>query len=269
MTDTRKGQRRPDLERTKAPPTERKYAMTAQAVEVQKRLNDEEFEAKRQSYCTYVEQLEQADRQADKGWVQRAADVTDLYEDDHWVEEMRFHKPIPEKRRPGQNKINERTRERFYEWAAWRVTSPTTGRPARPAVTGELLDLQLVLRAGPGDQAGLEASRRSLKPLISFVKNDRHDEVPEVLRRAQKLAEDGQPLDEGDVKQAIAEHNRTLKSKPQVSKLTIDSYANRIRRDWDFYVRHAEPEQCKALHRELAERYKQEVQWAKGKAWTA
>lgn len=245
--------------------------MTAQALEVQKRLKDEEFEAKRQSSCSYVEQLEQADRAADKGWMQRAADLTDLYEDSHWIEEMRVLKPIEVQRRPGQRKEAENSRKRFYWWAEHRVVSPTSGQPLGASTAEELLDLHAVVRAagpgGPGSAPG-EVGRKALKPLVTFVKKDRHDEVPEVWNRARKLA-DGQEPGPALVAQAIAEHNRTLTSKPPASKQTLDSYENRIRRDWDFLVRHADPERCRVLHRELADRFKQEVRWAKGEQWTA
>ena len=246
--------------------------MTAQTVEVSKRLDDAEFEAKRQSSCSYVEQLERADQEADKGWMQRAADLSDLYEDDHWIEEMRIWHPIPERRRPGQRKVDERARERFYLWAEERVTSPVTGESAGKATVETLLDLEEVLRAAStrGEPAPDGIGRQALRPLVPFVKNDRQDELPAILRRARNLAKKGELPGPSVICQAIAEHNKALGPKePTASKRTLDSYANRIRRDWDFYVRHAEPEQCKALHRELAERYKQEVQWAKGEAWTA
>jgi hypothetical protein len=246
--------------------------MTAQTVEVSKRLDDAEFEAKLQSSRTYVEQLERADQEADKGWMTRAGDLSDLYEDDHWVEEMRISHPIPEKRRPGQNKVDERSRERFYLWAEDRVTSPTTGEPLTPYTAEELLDLEEVLRAGSdrSEPAPDGIGRRTLRPLIRFVKHDRHDEVPEVLRRARKLAKEGRPPGPSAMRQAIAEHNKALGPKqPSVSKRTLDSYENRIERDWDFLVRHADPARCKALHRKLADRFKQEVRWAKGEAWTA
>jgi hypothetical protein len=246
--------------------------MTAQLIEGTKRLDDATYQTKLENVRAYVEQLERADQEADKGWMPRAADLTDLYEDPHWVEEMRVLKPIPLQRRPGQNKQAENSKERFYFWAQHRLTSPTTGRPAGQTRTRELLDLDEVLRAARGGGIRLEEglSRGAVKPLISFVKHERHDEIPEVLKRAQRLAENkGQQAHQGIVREAIAEHNKTLGSKPSVSKLTLDALENRIERDWDSLVRHADPERCKALHRRLADRFKQEQRWARGEAWTA
>jgi hypothetical protein len=246
--------------------------MTTQTLEATSRLEDFDYEARIERVRAYVEQLERADQEADKGWMPRAADLTDLYEDPHWVEEMRVLKPIPLQRRPGQNKQTENSRQRFYFWAEHRLTSPTTGRPARRTVTKELLDLDQVVRAAGGGGLRLEEGlgRGAVRPLISFVKHERHDEVPKVLRRAQRLAEDkGQQAHQGIVREAIAEHNKTLGSKPPTSPLTLDALEHRIERDWDSLVRHSDPERCKALHRRLADRFKQEQRYARGEAWTA
>jgi hypothetical protein len=46
----------------------------------------------------------------------------------------------------------------------------------------------------------------------------------------------------------------------------VGFYANRIERDWDFLVRHADPKVARDLHRKLADRFNAEVRWARGES---
>jgi hypothetical protein len=239
--------------------------MTVRALEAVKRLDDATYQAKLERVRAYVAQLERADRDADTGSLQRAADLAAIYEDKRWVEDMPEAEPS---RRPTAFKIVPDSREQFAKWAKEHITSPTTGSPLKRTATLGLLDTEDVVRSVSTPLETEAVGRQTLQPLVKLIKDGRNDEVTAVWKRAVKLAEAEGKETPGPrlVRKARADHDKALGIKPPASKRTIDTYQNKVEHNFDWLVRHGSPEQCKALLRRLAERVKDEQRWASGAA---
>jgi len=241
--------------------------MTVTAVTPVTRLDDFEYEAGLQRLRNYVEQLERADKDAEKGSLQRAADLAAIYEDKRWIEDL--PKPAPP-RRPHHFRIVEDSRERFAkEWVKEYVTSPTTGNPLTKDAAKHLLTAEIDVRRNVVARATTlpeSIGIKALRPLAKLVKDGRADQLPDVWKRAVKLAEaegqeaPGQIL----VRRALADHNKALGIKATVSKRTVESYQHKVESNFDWLVRHNTPDENRALLRRLAERLKAEHQWARG-----
>ena len=227
------------------------------------RLDDFDYEARIERLRAYVEQLEGADRQADTGSLQRAADLMAIYEDKRWMDDM--PEPAPS-RRPNTFKVVPDSRKQFGKWAEAHVTSPTTGRPLAPRTTRTLLDTEDVIRSMGGAPLPESVGAQTLVPLGKLVQDDRADQISDVWRRALKLAEaEGQDLPgQALVKRARTDHDKALGIKAPVSKRTVESYQHKVESNFDWLVRHNTPEENRALLRRLAERLKAEHQWARG-----
>lgn len=240
--------------------------MTVTAVTPVTRLDDFDYEARIERLRAYVEQLERADQQADTGSLQRAADLAAIYEDKRWVEDMQLMKPFKAQR--GRPDVKEDSERRFFYWAERRVMSPTTGTGLKSTTARGLLETEEVRQKLRTPLSGFPegVGRTTFKPLVKLVKAGRGAEVPEVWKRALKLAEaEGQETPgHALVKQARTEHDKALGIKPPVSKRTVESYQHKVEANFDWLVRHNTPEENRALLRRLAERLKAEHQWARG-----
>jgi hypothetical protein len=236
---------------------------TLEAAKQARRLDDAEYQARLEHLRAYVEQLERADRQADTGSLQRAADLMAIYEDRRWVEDMPDPKPS---RRPHLFKVVPDSREQFYKWAKDHITSPTTSQPLHPSASRRLLDAEDIRAIVRHPLADDSATVTTLSPLAKLLKAGRGEEAPEVWRRAIKLAEaEGQELPgKAAVRRALADHNKARGIKAPVSKRTVASYEHKVEQGFDWLVRHNTPEENRALLRRLAERLKAEHQWARG-----
>jgi hypothetical protein len=235
---------------------------TLEAPKQASRLADAEYQARLERVCAYVEQLERADKDADKGSLQRAADLTAIYEDKRWVDDMPESEP-PRKR---GFRIVRDSREQFAKWAKEHLTSSTTGNPLKRTVALGLLDTQDVVRSISTPLETEAIGAWALHPLVKLIKEDRSDEVTAVWKRAVKLAEaEGQDLPgPALIKRARADHDKAHGIKAPVSKRTVASYEHKVEQGFDWLVRHNTPEENRALLRRLAERLKAEHQWARG-----
>jgi hypothetical protein len=135
-------------------------------------------------------QQEQSQKIADRGALDRAAELMRLYEDKQWVDEL----PAPGRR----SKVPVDDFRRFTKWA---TEDNRLGLQRRDVsyLKGTQETMQ-ELRT-PALLAG--ASAKSLRPLRWLINNDYRGKIPEVWRDARQLA-DGDAPTEAQVKQALS-----------------------------------------------------------------
>lgn len=243
--------------------------MTLDPTDEVARLDDFEYEATLARMRAYVDQLSQADDQADAGSLQRATDLTTLYEDGRWIEEWLAEKPIKPRRRPTDFQAQPNSRKRFFEWAQKEITSPTTGEPLAPRTSRRLLDTEEVARSVRLGRHALPEGlgAQAIEPLVPLIKNGRQDDIPRVWAAAVRTAEDkGQTLGKAAFKEAVGEYKKAVGWKTVAGKKTIEGREARIESDFDWLVKQVGPDRPMALIDRLIDRVTAEKQWARGEA---
>lgn len=157
-------------------------------------MNDTERRAALDRLREFVGQQRGADELADKGSLDRAADVVALYEDRAWVDELPPPKVLRNRGRP----VDPESFSRFTKWLSEQV--PLTGRHAYRLRDAYELQSLTSGQIKPGGEA-------ALRPLKWLTKHDYGDRVPEVWREACKLAGDSTP-DGPTVRRALAQWKR-------------------------------------------------------------
>jgi hypothetical protein len=145
----------------------------------------------------YRRQLADADTSADKGSLERAADLVELYEDEDrlWQAELG---PVVQKRRG--RPIDPESFDRFAKWAA-DVTGLDRTRIHQLHAALGVADLfrDLVTGIQP-------TGERPLRPLVAFRKKEGDEATIAVWREA--CSDRGAAADQGEVKRAIADWRR-------------------------------------------------------------
>jgi hypothetical protein len=145
----------------------------------------------------YRRQLVVADANADKGSLERAADLVELYEDEDrlWQEELG---PVVQKRRG--RPIDPESFDRFAKWAADVTGLDRTRIHQLHAALGVA---DLFRDAVTGIQP---IGEWSIRPLVAFRKKEGDDATITVWREA--CSDRGAAADQGEVKRAIADWRR-------------------------------------------------------------
>lgn len=164
---------------------------------------------------SYVEQLTSADKKADQGTLERAADLALVYETKAWKDEVPAPKNAVWRGRP----VDPESRNRFATWALQQLG-------LSPSRTKELFRAHDWI-ATYGRATSISPSGAwALRPLYRLERIGRKDAVAEVYRRAVELAE-GRPPTAAETKQAVRDYmarftptqKRTLATKTKAEDL--------------------------------------------------
>lgn len=152
----------------------------------------------------FAAQQKGAEREADRGSLERAADVVALYEDRRWVDEMDPPKPRRGRARP----TDPESFSRFTKWLAERAELKSRQayylRDADDLVTTSLHSVQIS-----------PTGAFVVRPLKWMRKNDYGDHIPEVWSIACDMAK-GTP-DEPTVRKALSKWKHDNVPKAEVS----------------------------------------------------
>lgn len=156
-------------------------------------MNAEERRAALNRLAAFVDQEITADKKADEGSLDRAADIVALYEDKGWVDEV----PAPKTRRSRGRPVDPESFSRFSRW----LTEKTSLRGSRAY---QLRDAHLI-RSNYFHQVEIKPrGERELRPLKWLTKHDYAAAVPEVWSTAVELA-GGRPPDAPTVRKALSQ----------------------------------------------------------------
>jgi len=162
----------------------------------------------------YRQQLEGADRQADRNSLDRARDLELLYQAMQWVDEI----PAPKNQVWRGRPVDPRSRNRFASWVLQTTgLKPTYVR--RLHLADELISsCDTVTRNRPTGEG-------AVRPLLRLRRAGYGDHLTEVYRRAVELA-DGAPVTSAETRQAV----RDFLAKYTRGQREVASAAERLRK---------------------------------------
>jgi hypothetical protein len=206
-------------------------------------LDQAEYEATLERLRSYRLQLDQADRQADQGSLDRAEDLARIFEDRRWAAEL----PPPKKSH--FKPVDPYSRSRFATW----VKAKLDYQPAHSYRLLNADDLRRVI-SPTGELTAGERVLRSLSPLL---RKGREREVPAIWQRAVNLANGGTPTN-AHVRQALADHNKATgyTAPPRAKVRKAEQYRKKVLTDWENLLEYGGPDDAKATLAEMVERLK-------------
>jgi hypothetical protein len=143
----------------------------------------------------FGQQQAESQQIADRGSLERAADLMRRYEDKAWMDEL----PAPGRR----SKVPPDDFRRFTKWA---VEDNRIGvKRDQIGALNRIAEVHSNLAGAPVDLQG--ATGRALRPLRWMIANDYADRMAEVWRDARQLAGGGSPS-ETDVRRALSDWKR-------------------------------------------------------------
>lgn len=208
-------------------------------------LDDFEFEAALARLRDYRRQLDEADRKADTGSLDRAADLARVFEDRRWAAEL----PPPKKSH--FKPVDPYSRSRFATW----VKAKLDYRPARAYQLLNADDLRRVISTAV--EVTPAVGEWSLRPLSPLLRKGRESEIPAIWERAVKLAHGGTPSI-AQVRQALADHNKATgyAAAPRQKVRKADQYRRKVLTDWENFLEYGGPDDAKAVLAEMVDRFK-------------
>jgi len=188
-------------------------------------LTEEEYEDALSRLRDWASQIANAEADADRDSLDRAADLASVFESKLWVGDL------PPKKALAKRKQRTDTQQEFARWTA--LFPEKVGRKYSPARVSQLLS---VVHIKPLIINGVNNKGEfALRPLTGKFAKDHPDEVAAVLRRAREIA-DGAPLTQSIVRKALADHNKLVRPPlPKVSTPPVkDEHAEekKIRADF-------------------------------------
>lgn len=144
----------------------------------------------------FVRQQREAELEADRNSLDRAADIVALYEDRSWVAELPPPKVLRNRGRP----VDPESFSRFTKWLRERV-------PIGGSTAYQLRDAHELQATYFRDAEIKPIGEHELRPLKWLTKHDYGDRVPEVWREACKLAGGTSP-DGPTVRRALSQWKR-------------------------------------------------------------
>lgn len=185
---------------------------------------EQEYQAAVQRLRDFVGQLAAADRTADQGSLDRAADLALIYEAKAWKDEVPAPKNTVWRGRP----VDPDSRNRFATWALQQLG-------LSPAITKELLRAHDWMGRFMAEASAVSPSGKwALRPLYRLERVGRADEVPEVYRRAVELAE-GRPPTAAETKAAVRDYMAQFtpsQKRTLATKTTAQALHDRIVREF-------------------------------------
>lgn len=143
-------------------------------------LSDEEYAATLRRVRDYREQLQGADRQADRNSLDRARDLEVIYQSMRWVDEL----PAPKHQVWRGRPVDPQSRNRFATWVLQQTgLNPSYVKRLHSAT--EIYGALGTINAPSGE--------RALRPLQRLRRAGYGDRIPDVYKRAVELAEGNAP----------------------------------------------------------------------------
>lgn len=177
----------------------------------------------------FVDQQRGADDLADRGSLDRAADVMALYDDKQWVDELPAPKTVRHRGRP----VDPQSFSRFSKWLTQQVG--LTGAHAYRLRDAHQLQANYLSR-GEIKPRG----EHQLRPLKWLTKHEYADRVPEVWELACELA-NGKAPDNPTVRRALSKwkHDNVpkaeMKSGPRGGQALVDRWLSMAHRIMEEY----------------------------------
>ncbi|MQB01952.1 MAG: hypothetical protein GEU78_17075 [Actinobacteria bacterium] len=228
------------------------------ALEAAAQLDDAEFNAALARLRKYREQLEQAGQQADEGTLECAANLTKVFEDRRWVDQL----PTPKKAHHRGRPIDPASRSRFAKWVKAEID-------LSPSYCYRLLNADQLQRILSPKAKESISGETALRPLSKLIKQNRLAEAPVVWQRAEELA-DGEAPTVTHARKALADHDKATGRTPATKR---QGYAQRTIREsrkkavdyFDYVLQHGSKEDIQELLAELDQRYTEFEQYRLGK----
>lgn len=170
---------------------------------------DDARQARLQRLRAFREQMERADRDADAGSLDRAADMAAEFAEKQWVKEL----PEVTKSHYRGQPIKADGLSRFAGWAKVNIGY----RPSRVYQLVRADEVHRILSTAV-ESIPEGTGERALRPLSKLLKDKRADEIPQVWQRALKLSADEAPTNK-QVGNALRAHD-TATGRTPASKLS-------------------------------------------------
>jgi hypothetical protein len=156
-------------------------------------LTETEYDAALARLRDWADQIANAEADADRGSLDRAADLREVFESKRWVADLPPVKSLAKRR------MRRDTQKEFVRWT--KLNPDKIGRPYTQSRIARLVNAARIA----GYAIGIN-SEGALRPLSGKFATEHFDEIPDVINRAREIADGGQ-VTEKIVAKALRDHN--------------------------------------------------------------
>jgi hypothetical protein len=209
-------------------------------------LDDFEYEATLARLRDYRHQLDEADRKADTGSLDRAGDMTRVLLDRRWATDGTLPPPKKSHFKP----VDPYSRSRFATWIKAKLDY-------QPRHCYQLLNAEQVASNLRRAQLTPGEGERALRTLSPLLRKGREHEIPAIWERAVKLARGGIP-NTAQVRQALVDHNKAtgFTAPPRQKVRKAETYRKKHRTDWENFLEYGSREDAKAELQWMVKQFK-------------